>query len=318
MTTRVLVTGAAGFIGGHLCKFLKGLGCWVRAVDWKPPQHGAVACDEHDWQCDIRFYRSAHAAMDGIDHVWALAADMGGMGFIMNYHYTILVNSLLVALNTAQAAKLCHVKRLFFPSSACVYPESLQMSTDARYLTEADAWQGMPESAYGVEKLVAEEIYSRLAHETEVVVRIARFYNIFGPHGTWTGERAKAPASMCRKAAEAKRDGHNKIEVWGDGLATRSFCYISDCLEMMYRLMHSGYERPMNIGTDRLVDINYLATLAAECAGFEPELVHVKGPQGVRGRNADLSLMRNVLGYEPQVSLEVGIQRTYDWVEEQL
>lgn len=339
--TRVLVTGGAGFIGGHLCEYLKDRGYWVRAVDWRPPEHRThVVCDEYDWQCDLRHYENAVWALRGIDEVYALAADMGGMGFISTNHYEILQHNLRINLNTAEAARIHGIRRLFYSSSACVYPERLQLTTTARNLAESDAWDGKPDTAYGIEKLAGEELYERLAEEGRIVihaaeetgvevylqlseqhgveVRIARFHNVYGPWGPWEGGREKSPAAMCRKAAEARREGHNRIEVWGDGKATRSFCYIDDCLEMIHRLMRSNYALPMNIGTDTLVEIDYLAAIAGHCAGFEPELVHVPGPQGVRGRNADLTRMREWLDYESQVSLEEGMQRTYDWIEEQM
>jgi nucleoside-diphosphate-sugar epimerase len=207
-----------------------------------------------------------------------------------------------------------------FTSSACVYPEDLQMGDDdAPMLREEDAWVGKADTAYGVEKLMSEEVYLRLAEDTETEVRLARFHNIFGPEGSWNDGREKAPAAMMRKAAQAALNGTNQIEVWGDGLALRSFCYIDDCLEMLLRLMASDYAQPLNIGTDRAVTINELALIAAGCAGIDDaELVHVPGPQGVRGRNADLTKMRRVLAYEPRVSLEDGMAIAYKWIEEQV
>jgi len=314
---KVCVTGAAGFVGHHLVRSLKRRGYWVRAVDYRPPEWPTGA-DEVNWQCDLRDLNNAMQALRGIDEVYALAADMGGMGFISQYHYWILVNNARINLNTAMAACAMSTRRLLYTSSACVYPEGLQLTIETHGLAETDAWQGKPDTAYGVEKLIAEDIYRRLAEEAGTVVRISRFHNIYGQEGTWDGGREKAPAALCRKVAEAKLAGKHQIEVWGDGLQTRSFCHISDCLTMLYRLMRSDYDRPLNIGTDRAVSINELAQIIGDVAGWPVELVHVDGPQGVRGRNADLSEMKRVLDYEPQVSLEDGMAELYTWIEEQV
>jgi len=319
---RVLVTGAAGFIGHHLVNYLCERDYWVRAVDYRPNEWGHMHADEVDWQCDLRHYLGATKAMKGIDWVFALAADMGGMGFIMNFQYTVLRNSARINLNTAEAAAIAGIERLLYTSSACIYPEGLQTDVDAPNLKESDAWQGKPEASYGVEKMVAEEIYYRAGKQFGFGVRMPRFHNIYGPEGAWDAERdnrVKAPAAMCYKAAKAKLTGSNQMEIWGDGKQTRSFCYISDALEMMHRLMCSNFSGPMNIGTDHLITINDLAMIAARAAGLESvELVHVEGPQGVRGRNADLNLMRAELNYWPQTSLESGMQRTYDWIEKRV
>jgi nucleoside-diphosphate-sugar epimerase len=315
---KVCVTGASGFIGSHLCNYLKGRGYWVRAIDWKPPEFGDVVCDEYNWQCDLRLPISTYSAFEGIDHVYALGADMGGMGFISDHHYIIARNNLMINLITAEAAATMNVKKILFTSSACVYPERLQLEEKARKLKESDAWTGEPDTAYGIEKLFAEDIYQRLAEKTGIQIRLPRFYNIYGPYGTWMGGREKLPAAACRKVAVAKLNGDHRVEVWGDGLATRNFCYISDCLEMIYLLMQSDYSQPMNIGTDRLITVNGVFDVVAEIADIEIEKVHVPGYQGVRGRNADLTLMRNILKYEPQVSLEEGLAKTYNWIEQEV
>jgi GDP-D-mannose 3',5'-epimerase len=314
--TRVCVTGAAGFIGHHLCRYLKERGYWVRAVDYRLPEYPVVA-DEKYWQCDLRFLGNALSALVDVDEVYALAADMGGMGFISFNHYTILDNNLRINLNTARvAAQAAKVQRILYTSSACVYPERLQLETEARELTEHDAWKGRPDTAYGVEKLTSESIYRRMAERMGVKVRIARFHNMYGTEGAWTGGREKAPAALCRKVAEAKLSGDRSIDVWGDGKQTRSYCCISDCLEMLYRLMRSDYREPLNIGTDRAVSVNELIDIISAAAGVEVEKEHdLNKPQGVRGRNADLSQMREVLGYEPQTSLEDGIGELYEWIE---
>lgn len=315
--SRVLVTGAAGFIGHHLCRYLKGKGYWVRAVDYQRPTHEVVA-DEVDWECDLRDLISTLSALNGIDQVYHLAADMGGMGYISDQHLNILINNTRINVNMARGCQNPNVKRLLFSSSACVYPERLQTAVWANALAEVDAWHGKPDTAYGIEKLVAEELFGRLAEESQVRVRIARFHNIYGAECAWTGGREKAPAALCRKVAQAKLTGDHRVEVWGDGLQTRSFCHISDCLEMLHRLMRSKYNEALNIGTCRAVSINDLLDIIAEAAGIEVEKVHIKGPQGVRGRNADLSRMRKVLGYEPQTSLEQGMAELYRWVEAQV
>jgi len=314
---RVCVTGAAGFIGHHLVRYLKKCGHWVRGVDYRLPEYKTPA-DEVDWTCDLRDFRSALEALNRVRHVYALAADMGGMGYISSYHDTILQNNLRINLNTAYVVKALNIEPVLYTSSACVYPERLQENTEARNLTESDAWDGKPDTAYGIEKLTSEEIYRRMGEEAGIAVRIARFHNIYGPEGDWYTGREKAPAAICRKVAEAKRDGRREIEIWGDGEQTRSFCYISDCLEMLYRLAQSKYDKPLNIGTDRAVSIDELAHIVMDAANWQAEIVHVPGPQGVRGRNADLTAMRKVLDYEPQVTLEDGIAETYAWIEEQV
>jgi len=263
---RVLVTGAAGFIGYNLCNALKKDGFWVRGVDWKEPEFGEPATDEHYWDCDLRYWYNAKSSVFGdVDHVYALAADMGGMGFISTNHYNIIRNNSLINLNTANAAKQNGVKKLFYSSSACVYPVQLQSSTDSDALKEDDAWMGSPEDGYGVEKLFSEQVYLRLARESGVQTRIARFHNIYGPYGTFRGGREKLPAAACRKVAEAK-DG-DTVEVWGDGLATRSFCYIDDCVKMIRALMDSDYDEPMNIGSDRSISVNGVYDIVARHAG---------------------------------------------------
>ncbi len=318
---KICVTGASGFIGHHLCRYLKERGHWVRAVDYKPPTY-PVDVDEAWWRCDLRSYQNAVDAMHGVEWVFALAADMGGMGFVGSgqHDWTILHDNLTINLNTAKAiASVDYPYRVLYTSSACVYPERLQLDTAARNLQESDAWRGIPDTAYGIEKLSSEQVYTRMAEAEHIGVRITRFHNMYGPECAWRGGREKAPAALCRKVAEAKLHSIHKVNVWGDGEQTRSFCCIDDCLEMLYRLMRSEHREPLNIGTDRLVTINDLVDMIAAHAGIEVEKVHdLSKPQGVRGRNADLSQMRAVLDYEPQVSLEDGIGRLYDWVEEQV
>lgn len=313
---RVAVLGAAGFIGHHLVRYLKDRGHWVRAVDIKAPLYD-VSADETDWKCDLRSPANANRALREVDEVYTLAATMGGMGFISNQHLTILIDNMQINTNVARAAEKHDIKRLLFSSTACVYPERLQTAVWSNALTEDDAWHGKPDTAYGVEKLCAEELYLRLAKATDTEVRIARFHNIYGPKCTWDGGREKAPAALCRKVAIAKKFAVHQVEIWGDGQQTRSFCHISDCLEMLHRLMRSDHSAPLNIGTNRAVTINELVDIIAWAAGIEIEKRHVQGPQGVRGRNADLSLCRRILAYKPQHSLEQGIAELYQWVEAQ-
>ena len=311
---RILVTGAAGFIGHHLCNYLTARGHTVRAVDYKPAPY-ATNATQADWRCDLRNLDNAVRVTAGCEWVFALAADMGGMGYIGFHHWEILRNNLTINLNTARAAELMGVRRLVYTSSACVYPEQLQGTTDAPNLRETDAWQGKPDTAYGVEKLASEDVY-RLCG---VDARVARFHNIYGPECTWYGGREKAPAALCRKVAQAKRSGDGVIDIWGDGEQTRSFCYIDDCLEALWRLMTGEFAGPVNIGSDELTTINGLADMIAAHAGVQIEKRHdLSKPQGVRGRNADLTLMRDALGYSPRVPLVDGMGRLYDWIERQV
>lgn len=322
--TRVLVTGAAGFIGHHLCRYLRRKDYWVRGVDYVPLARGwgdIDECYDEYWPtCDLRSFANAAEAIRGMTHVYALAADMGGMGFISANHWRIISNNARISLNTAQAVSTSvTIEGLFYTSSACIYPVQLQTNKEARMLREDDAWQGSPEDSYGVEKLMAEQLYLRMSKDAGIPVRIARFHNIYGPEGTWTGGREKLPAAACRKVAGIELSGNPEIEVWGDGEATRSFCYIDDCLEMIYRLMTGDYDQPMNIGTDHLVSVNEVFDVVAEIAGVKTVKIHdLSKPQGVRGRNADLTLMRKVLSYEPQTSLEEGLRRTYEWIYTQM
>lgn len=314
---KVVVTGAGGFIGHHLVTRLKQEGCWVRGVDLVYPEFTPVDADEYEI-LDLRRWDNCLQATRGVDEVLALAADMGGMGFISCHHAQILHNNMLINLHTLEAARLNRVQRYFFPSSACVYPEYRQMDTDVVPLKEEDVYPAQPQDAYGWEKLIVERLCSHYQEDYGLRIRVARFHNVFGPYGTWEGGREKAPAALCRKIAVAKLTGNPEIEIWGDGEQTRSFCYIDDLLVGILRLVHSDYCEPLNIGQDRLVTINELADVIAAAAGIEIRKKHVPGPQGVRGRNSDNTRLRQVLGWEPQVSLEEGLARTYDWIEGQV
>lgn len=315
--SRVLVTGAGGFIGHHLVSFLKRQGYWVRGADIKYPEYSGVDADEFHI-LDLRRWENCLEATQNVDHVYALAADMGGMGFISSHHAEILHNNSLINLHTLEAARLNRIQRYLYTSSACIYPEYKQTTTDVTPLREEDAYPAQPQDAYGWEKLIAERLCTHYREEYGIQTRIVRFHNIFGPLGTWDGGREKAPAAMCRKIAFSAITGNNKIEIWGDGEQTRSFCYIDDCINGIYKLMQSDYAEPINLGQDRLISINELADMIAAIANIEIVKKHVDGPQGVRGRNSDNSRLRQVLGWEPEISLEDGLARTYSWIFSQV
>lgn len=315
--TRVLVTGAGGFIGHHLVNYLNGLGYWVRGADVKYPEYAATTADDFAL-LDLRVAESADRAVRGIDEVYALAADMGGMGFISTHQAQILHNNALIDLNTLEAARTNGVSRLLYASSACIYPEFLQERAEVRALREEDAYPAQPQDAYGWEKLVTERLCQHYCEDYGLETRTARFHNIFGPEGPWDDGREKAPAAICRKVALAKITGSPEVEIWGDGEQTRSFCYVDDCVVGMHKLMRSDYREPLNIGQDRLVTINELVKMVSEIAGIEVVKTYVEGPQGVRGRNSDNTRLRRVLGWEPQISLEEGLRQTFPWIEEQV
>ncbi len=314
---KVLVTGAGGFIGHHLVTFLKARGYWVRGVDIKLPEFDETDADEFE-VLDLRRWDNCLLATRGIDEVYALAADMGGMGFISAHHALILHNNSLINLHTLEAARANGATRYFYTSSACIYPEFKQLTENVVPLKEEDAYPADPQDAYGWEKLITERLCKHYREDYGLETRIVRFHNIFGPHGTWEGGREKAPAAMCRKVAYAKLTGNNVIEIWGDGEQTRSFCFIDDCVDGIFRLMRSDFVDPLNLGQDRLISINALVDMAADIAGIKIVKKHIDGPQGVRGRNSDNTRLRQVLGWEPQISLEDGMARTYVWIEEQL
>ena len=323
MAKRALVTGASGFIGNHLVKYLRDRGYWVRGVDWVVKKDWAFEMD--DFQLgDLREEDAAHRAMKGgIDEVYALAADMGGMGFISQFHVDILQNNTRINLNTLYAAKKAEVERYFYSSSACCYPEFLQESTEKVIpLREVDAFPAMPQDAYGWEKLFTEVACHYYRKQYGMTMRIARFHNIAGPLGTWRGGREKAPAAMCRKVAEAKLMQQPRIDVWGDGTAVRSYCYIDDCLQGIDRIMHGKQPEldgfGINLGSDEAVTVDQLAIKAMDIAEYHPQIAHVDGPIGVAGRNSDNTLISSVLGWAPSIKLDDWLPKLYQWVEEQV
>lgn len=313
----VLVTGAGGFIGQHLVTWLKQKGYWVRGVDLKYPEFSVTDADEFEI-LDLRRWDNCLAATRHVDEVYALAADMGGMGFISCHHAEILHNNSLISIHTLDAARQNNVKRYLYTSSACVYPEYRQTDTNVVPLREEEAYPAQPQDAYGWEKLVSERLCTHYREDYGLETRIVRFHNIFGPLGTWDGGREKAPAALCRKVAEAKLLGKAEIEIWGDGKQTRSFCYIDDCVIGLHKLMQSDYSQPLNLGQDRMVTIDELADMIASIAGIRIVKKHILGPEGVRGRNSDNTRLRQVLGWEPEIALEEGLARTYAWIEKQV
>lgn len=314
--TRVLVTGAGGFIGHHLVKYLKGQGYWVRGVDVKDPEYEKTHADEFEL-LDLRRWPNCLQATRGVDHVYNLAANMGGIGFIESHKAEIMHDNVLINIHMPEAARLNGIKRYLYTSSACIYPGYKQNTPDVTPLKEADAYPADPEDGYGWEKLFSERQCRHYYEDYGLETRVVRFHNIFGPLGTYDGGREKSPAAICRKVASAKKE--DEIEVWGDGQQTRSYCYIDDCVEGIYRLMQSDYRQPLNLGQDRLISINELVDIVANIAGKKIRKKYdLSKPQGVRGRNSDNTKLREVLKWEPQISLEKGLELTYFWIREQL
>lgn len=314
---KVLVTGAGGFIGHHLVTYLKNKGYWIRGVDLKHPEYSKSDANEF-LIMDLREKENAIKATKEIDHIYALAADMGGMGYISSHNALILYNNAVINLNTFESARINKVRRIFYSSSACIYPEYKQEKVNLKPLKEEDAYPAQPQDAYGWEKLFTEILAKYYLEDYSIETRVARFHNIFGPLGTWDGGREKAPAAICRKVANAKLSGSKEVEIWGDGKQTRSFCYIDDCVKGIYKLMISKFNEPLNIGQDRMVTIDQLVDIISKIAKVKLKKIHIPGPQGVRGRNSDNTKLRKVLKWEPEISLEEGLKRTYQWIESQV
>jgi len=313
-----LVCGGGGFIGSHLVTRLKSEGFWVRAVDLKYPEFAPTTADDFI----IADLRDPQEARDAIDRpfteIYQLAADMGGAGFIFTGEHDadIMHNSASINLNILEACRRRNAKRIFYSSSACIYPEHNQLDADTPVTRESSAYPANPDSEYGWEKLFSERLYLAYSRNHGIEARIARYHNIFGPEGTWTGGREKAPAALCRKVAQAKDGG--TIDIWGDGKQTRSFLYIDDCIEGTLRLTRSDFPGPVNIGSDEMVTINDLAGMIIEIAGKRLTIEHVKGPLGVRGRNSDNALIKEKLGWAPAAPLQRGLAKTYPWIAEQV
>jgi GDP-D-mannose 3',5'-epimerase len=314
---RILVAGAGGFIGGHLVARLKREGYWVRGVDIKPHDFAPPPADEFVLG-DLREPGVVRAVMEGIDAVYQLAADMGGAGYIFSGEHDaeVMHNSATVNLNCLEWGRRAGIRKFFYSSSACIYPARNQIDPDSPNCAEDSAYPAEPDSEYGWEKLFSERLYLAYQRNWGVAVRVARFHNIFGPMGTWQGGREKAPAAICRKVAAA-RSG-DEIEIWGDGLQTRSFLYVDECLEGVRRLMESDWTGPVNVGSEEMISIDGLARMAMEVAGKDLRIRHIPGPLGVRGRNSDNRLIQARLGWRPSRSLRAGVESTYAWIEAQV
>ncbi|OQA17921.1 MAG: dTDP-4-oxo-6-deoxy-D-allose reductase [bacterium ADurb.Bin363] len=315
---RALVCGAGGFIGSHLVKRLKREGFWVRGVDLKYPEFAPAFADDFIIG-DLRDPGVCKNILDyPFDEVYQLAADMGGAGYLFtgSHDADVLHNSAAININMTCYFQKAGVKNIFYSSSACIYPKYNQLDPDNPKCSEESAYPADPDSEYGWEKLFSERLYMAFQRNYGLNIHIARFHNVFGPEGTWTGGKEKAPAAVCRKVAEAEDGG--EIEIWGDGKQTRSFLYIDECLEGVRRFMDSDFTGPVNIGSEEMVTINYLAELVMEIAGKKLRIKHIEGPLGVRGRKSDNKLIREKLGWAPSEKLRDGLVKTYEWISEEV
>ncbi len=314
---RILVNGAGGFIGGHMVKRLKAEDNWVRAVDMKAHEFTVPPADQFIIG-DLRDQRLAAEVVEDIDEIYQFAADMGGAGYVFAgiHDADIMHNSATINLNMLNYGIKAGVRKFFYSSSACIYPEYNQLDPTNPRCSEDSAYPAAPDSEYGWEKLFSERLYLAYGRNCGATIRIARFHNIFGVEGTWSGGKEKAPAALCRKIAEVENGG--EIEIWGDGEQTRSFLYVDECIEGVRRLVESDYTGPVNIGSDEMVTINQLAKMIAQIAGKDLTLRHITGPLGVRGRNSDNRLIAEKLSWKPSRSLYEGLEKTYTWVAEQV
>lgn len=315
---KICITGAGGFIASHLAKRLKGEGHYIVAVDWKRNEHMSEDMFCHEFHLvDLRLFENCLKVVTGCDHCFNLAADMGGMGFIQSNHSVIFYNNTMISFNMMEAARIAGIVRFFYASSACIYPEGKQLETDLggnSGLKESDAWPAEPQDAYGLEKLASEELAKHYQTDFGIQTRIARFHNIYGPYGTWKGGREKAPAAFCRKGITSTKE----FEMWGDGLQTRSFCFIDDCVEGILRLTKSDFAEPINLGSDEMVSMNEMADLVLSFENKKLPVKHIPGPEGVRGRNSDNDLIKEKLGWAPSITLAEGLKNTYFWIKEQV
>ena len=316
---RIVVAGAGGFIGGHLVKELIKKGNKVRAVDIKPLNEWYQISDEADnIVLDLRLKDNCFTAVNGYNEVFNLAADMGGMGFIENNKAACMI-SVLINTHLLIAAKECGLDRFFYASSACVYNGDKQTDPANPGLRESDAYPALAEDGYGWEKLISERMCRHFSEDFGLITRVARFHNVYGPHGTYDGGREKAPAAMCRKVIDAKLNGKNEIIIWGDGQQTRSFMYIDDCIKGIQDIMYSNINEPINLGSSEMVSINQLVDIVEDIADYKMDRKYDLGaPKGVRGRNSENTLIKQYLGWEPSIPLKKGIKKTYEWIKEEM
>jgi len=314
---KICVTGAGGFIASHIARRLKKEGHHIIAADWKRNEHMPEDMFCHEFHLvDLRMFDNCLKVVTGADHVFNLAADMGGMGFIQSNHASIMYNNTMISYNMLEATRQAGtIKRFFYASSACVYPEFAQNDTDlSAGLKESVAWPAQPQDAYGLEKLASEEMAKHYQSDFGFQTRCARFHNIYGPFGTWKGGREKSPAAFCRKVITSTKE----IEMWGDGKQTRSFTYIDDCVEGIFRLMKSDFGEPINLGSSEMVSMNEMMAIAESYENKNLPIKHIPGPEGVRGRNSNNDLIKQVLGWEPTIKLKDGLKPTYFWIKEQI